>query len=127
LDHAQYFVYQVLRALKYIHSANVLHRDLKPSNILLDSQARPRVTDFGLAKLVTDTKGITVSGEILGTPSYMAPEQAAGFISTVGYAADVYSLGAVLYTCLSGRPPFQAANHVATLKQVIENEKLSTL
>jgi serine/threonine protein kinase/formylglycine-generating enzyme required for sulfatase activity len=109
-------------AVQYAHDLGVIHRDLKPSNILLDSQARPRVTDFGLAKLVTDTKGITVSGEILGTPSYMAPEQAAGFISTVGYAADVYSLGAVLYTCLSGRPPFQASNHVATLKQVIENE-----
>ena len=78
-------------AVQYAHDLGVIHRDLKPSNILLDSQARPRVTDFGLAKLVTDTKGITVSGEILGTPSYMAPEQAAGFISTVGYAADVYS------------------------------------
>ncbi len=109
-------------AVQYAHDRGVIHRDLKPSNILLDQHSRPRVTDFGLAKIVTDTKGITVSGEILGTPSYMAPEQAAGAIKAVGFAADVYSLGAVLYSSLSGRPPFQAATHVATLKQVIENE-----
>lgn len=115
-------IQDVAIAVQYAHDKGIIHRDLKPSNILLDSLARPRVTDFGLAKLIADTKGITVSGEILGTPSFMAPEQAAGKINVVGFAADVYALGAVLYTCLSGRPPFQAASHVATLKQVIENE-----
>jgi tRNA A-37 threonylcarbamoyl transferase component Bud32 len=112
----------VALAVHYAHEQGVIHRDLKPSNILLDSKARPRVTDFGLAKQLGDESGLTLSGEILGTPSFMAPEQAVGHVQSVGYAADVYSLGAVLYTCVAGRPPFQAASQIATLKQVIEND-----
>jgi serine/threonine protein kinase len=83
---------------------------LKPANVLLDSNGEPRVTDFGLAKKVEGDKGLTATGQILGTPGYMPPEQASGKIDEVTETADVYSLGAILYTLLTGRPPFQADN-----------------
>ena len=103
----------------------MIHRDIKPSNILIDSKGRPRVTDFGLAKRVDSGSDLTATGQVLGTPSYMPPEQAAGQIKAVGPAADVYALGAVLYAALTGRPPFQAATPLETLKQVIEREPVA--
>ncbi len=118
------FLTIVAKAVQYAHDRGVIHRDLKPSNILLDADGRPRVSDFGLAKRVADATGLTVSGDVLGSPSYMPPEQAAGKIDAVGFHSDVYSLGAVLYACLSGRPPFQAASHLTTLSQVIHNEPI---
>ncbi len=113
---------KVAEAVEYAHGQGVLHRDLKPANILLDKSGQPKVTDFGLAKRIEDDQQLTQSGQILGTPGYMPPEQAAGQTGHIGPAADVYSLGAVLYAMLTGRPPFQAASILETLKQVIERE-----
>jgi serine/threonine-protein kinase len=112
-------------AVAYAHQQNVIHRDLKPSNILLDRDGTPRITDYGIAKLLdTDsepdgatTAQLTESGDILGTPSYMSPEQAVGS-RDIGPATDVYSLGAILYEALTGRPPFQGATRVQTLELV---------
>jgi WD40 repeat protein/tRNA A-37 threonylcarbamoyl transferase component Bud32 len=121
----------VAEAVEYAHRQGVIHRDIKPSNIVIDCQGRPRVTDFGLAKRVgapgTPGRGsdLTATGQVLGTPSYMPPEQAAGQINAVGPAADVYSLGALLYTSLAGRPPFQAATPLETLQQVIDQEPVA--
>jgi predicted Ser/Thr protein kinase len=113
---------QTAEAIRYAHEHGVVHRDLKPSNILLTKDGRPRVTDFGLAKTVEGDCGLTASGQILGTPGYMPPEQAMGNTHEVGPHSDVYSLGALLYCLLTGRPPFQAATAVETLHQVIERE-----
>ncbi len=112
----------VADAIHYAHEQGIIHRDIKPTNILLEADGEPLVSDFGLAKQVTENSILTVSGDVLGTPSYMPPEQAAGQMDQVLIQSDVYSLGAVLYTCLSGRPPFQAATKLLTLQQVIENE-----
>ena len=116
---------EVAQAVQYAHEQEVIHRDLKPSNILLDAQGRPRITDFGLAKQLTDQSGLTVSGQVLGTPSYMPPEQAAGQINAIGPASDVYALGAILYSLTTGRPPFQAASSIDTLRQVVEKEPVA--
>ena len=116
---------EVAQAVQYAHEQGVIHRDLKPSNILLDPQGRPRITDFGLAKQLTDQSGLTVSGQVLGTPSYMPPEQAAGHINAIGPASDVYALGAILYSLTTGRPPFQAASSIDTLRQVVEKEPVA--
>jgi predicted Ser/Thr protein kinase len=112
----------VSRAIHFAHQKGVLHRDLKPSNILLDAEGEAHITDFGLAKRITEPGSLTKSGAILGTPSYMAPEQAAGARGEVGPASDVYSLGAVLYHTLTGRPPFQAASPVDTVLLVLEQD-----
>ena len=112
----------VAEAVHYAHEKGVVHRDLKPQNILLDEQQQPKVTDFGLAKQVNAPSELTVSGEIIGTPSYMPPEQAAGSIKEIGPAADVYGLGATLYFLLVGRAPFQAASILETIRQVLEVE-----
>ena len=112
----------VAGAVEYAHRQGVIHRDIKPSNILIDCKGRPRVTDFGLAKQVGSGSDLTAEGQVLGTPSYMPPEQAAGQVNAIGPAADVYSLGALLYAMLAGRPPFQAATPLETLRQVIESE-----
>ncbi len=116
---------EVSQAVHYAHEQGVIHRDLKPSNILLDMQGRPRVTDFGLAKRLSEDTGMTVSGQVLGTPSYMPPEQAAGQINTIGPASDVYGLGAVLYSLTTGRPPFQSASKIETSRQVVEKEPVA--
>ena len=115
-------VEQVAQAVEYAHQQGVIHRDLKPGNILLDSDGHPRVTDFGLAKRNTVDSGLTLSGQVLGTPAYMPPEQARGQHERVGPRSDVYGLGAVLYAGLTGRPPFQAASFADTLRQVIEKD-----
>lgn len=111
----------VNRAVHYAHQRGILHRDLKPGNILLDTNNQPLVTDFGLAKCVEGDSKQTQTGAILGTPSYMAPEQARAE-KQLTIAADVYSLGAILYECLIGRPPFQATTTIEIVMQVLEKE-----
>ena len=115
----------VAEAVEYAHARGIVHRDLKPANILLDKYGRPYITDFGLAKRVGKQSGLTAAGQVIGTPSFMSPEQAAGNLALVGPASDVYSLGAVLYTTLTGRPPFQSASTLDTLKQVLEKEPVA--
>lgn len=116
---------QVAEAIAYAHRHGVVHRDLKPQNILITADGHPKVTDFGLAKSIEGDSNLTASGQILGTPSYMPPEQAAGEISQIGPLSDVYSLGAVLYCLLTGRPPFQSSNVIDTLKLVLTTEPVS--
>ena len=111
---------KVAEAVQAAHARGVLHRDLKPSNILIDASGEPRVSDFGLAKRLEAGDSVTHTGAILGTPCYMSPEQAAGSRGDVGPTSDVWSLGAILYQMLTGRPPFQAANPMDTLLAVLE-------
>lgn len=112
----------VAAAIAYSHAKGVIHRDLKPANILQDRQGDVKVTDFGLARRLQNESGLTRSGARMGTPSYMSPEQAAGKIQQVGPLSDVYSLGAVLYCLLTGRPPFQSSSALDTMVQVVERE-----
>jgi eukaryotic-like serine/threonine-protein kinase len=110
------------RAIQVAHDHSILHRDLKPANVLLTEEGTPKITDFGLAKKLDELgQGRTRTGAIVGTPSYMAPEQAAAK-KEIGPAADVYALGAILYECLVGRPPFQAATALDTILQVMAEE-----
>ncbi|MCI0748579.1 MAG: serine/threonine-protein kinase [Verrucomicrobia subdivision 3 bacterium] len=113
----------VARAVHYAHSRGVLHRDLKPSNILLDAAGQPHLTDFGIAKLVGEEATLTQTAELLGTPCYMAPEQAAG--KPLSRGADIYSLGVILYELLTGRRPFEAERPVEVLRKVIEEEPVA--
>jgi WD40 repeat protein len=115
-------IVKVAEAIEYAHQRGVIHRDLKPHNILLDQNGNPRVTDFGLAKKLKDDSRLTGSGQIMGTPSYMPPEQAGGKRGDVGLPADVYALGATLYALITGRPPFQAATAMDTVLQVISDD-----
>jgi eukaryotic-like serine/threonine-protein kinase len=110
------------RAMHAAHQAGVIHRDLKPANVLVGPDGVPKVTDFGLAKRLDDASGRTQTGDVLGTPSYVAPEQAAGQLALIGPAVDTYALGAILYECLTGRPPFRGASALETLEQVRSQE-----
>jgi serine/threonine protein kinase len=116
---------KISEAIVYAHGEGVIHRDLKPANVLLDKKKNPHISDFGLAKRVTSGSNLTVTGQILGTPSYMSPEQASGATDQVNEISDVYSLGALLYCCLTGRAPFQAANSMETLRQVVERDPVA--
>jgi serine/threonine-protein kinase len=123
---AAQIVETLARGMHYAHQHGVVHRDLKPANILLMSDGSPKITDFGLAKrLETESSSQTRSGAILGTPSYMAPEQALGEVHQVGPLTDVYSLGAILYELITGRPPFLAPNPMDTVMQVIREEPVA--
>jgi tetratricopeptide (TPR) repeat protein len=117
-------VQTLARAMDAAHQAGVVHRDLKPANVLVGADWLLKVTDFGLAKRLDDDSGRTRTGAVVGTPSYMAPEQAAGRVKDVGPAADVYALGAILYELLTGRPPFKGASVLDTLELVRSQEPL---
>jgi serine/threonine protein kinase/WD40 repeat protein len=110
----------IARAVHFAHQRGILHRDLKPANVLIDSRGRPYISDFGLAKQIQADADITRSGAILGTPGYMAPEQAIGEVKNLTVATDVYGLGAVLYAALAGQPPFCGRSSLETLRLVIE-------
>ncbi|MCP5524711.1 MAG: protein kinase [Verrucomicrobiales bacterium] len=112
-------------AIHYAHEQGVLHRDLKPSNVLLAPSGEPKITDFGLAKVLTSDTELTVSGQVLGTPNYLPPEQASGRRGAVGRWSDVYGLGAILYHLLTARPPFQAQELSDILEQVLHHEPVA--
>jgi hypothetical protein len=112
----------IARAMYHAHTHGILHRDLKPSNILMDCQGEPHITDFGLAKKIGGDSSQTRTGAVMGTPSYMAPEQAAGKIRDLGPACDIYGLGAILYELLTARPPFRSETPLDTLMHVLERD-----
>lgn len=113
------------RAIGYAHQSKLIHRDLKPANILIDRDGHPCITDFGLAKQTDGNTELTASGQVMGTPGYMSPEQASGRTSSIDQRSDVYGLGATLYATITGRPPFQADNTADTLVQVVELDPVS--
>ncbi len=115
---------QIARAIHHAHEQGVLHRDLKPSNVLIDASDQPRITDFGLAKRVVGDPQLTVTGQTLGSPNYMAPEQVSGRLGTAGVRSDVYSLGALIYHLVTGRAPFASGTVAETLQQVLHDDPL---
>lgn len=119
------YVKTIAEAVHYAHERGVLHRDLKPSNVLVDQNDQPHVTDFGLAKRLDTDSDLTLSGQVLGSPNYMSPEQAGGKRGQVGRASDVYSLGAILFHLLTGRPPFVAESVSDTIQLVLEREPIT--
>ena len=121
-DKAAQYIREVARAMHYAHTRGIIHRDLKPSNVLVDASDHPRVTDFGLAKVLQSDSGLTLSGTVIGSPSYMSPEQAQGRSGDVGVQSDVYALGAILYALLIGRPPFEGDTTAEILRKVEDVE-----
>jgi serine/threonine protein kinase len=121
-ERAARIVETLARAIHYAHERGVVHRDLKPANVLLDGTGNPKIADFGLAKRLDDDQGHTQTGEIMGTPDFMAPEQAAGRTKEIGPWTDIYALGAILYDMLTGRPPFQAPSVLEALELVRTQE-----
>ncbi len=119
---AAHLTRELAGALEYAHQQGIVHRDLKPANVMIDAQGRAKLTDFGLAKRIQDTRDITGTGQVLGTPTYMSPEQAQGDSRRIGPASDIYGLGAVLFALLTGRPPFQAATPLETMAHVLSLE-----
>ncbi|MCL4177359.1 MAG: protein kinase [Verrucomicrobia bacterium] len=119
------YVEAIAEAIHFAHEHGVLHRDLKPSNVLIDEEDRPRVTDFGLAKRLGVETGLTLSGQVMGSPGYLPPEQATGETGKIGRPSDVYSLGAMLYHLLVGSPPFIGENPAEIIRQVVEREPTS--
>ncbi len=117
------YLKDIAEAVHYAHQQGVIHRDLKPSNILIDANDRPRITDFGLAKRLSDDADLTLTGQVVGSPNYLPPEQASG--QQASPQSDLYSLGAILYHLLTGRPPFQSESLTTLLKQVVEIEPVS--
>jgi serine/threonine-protein kinase len=113
---------KIALAVQFAHERGIIHRDLKPANILLDEKGEPKITDFGLAKQTESTQELTATGSVIGTPNYMPPEQAAGKLDQVNERSDVYSIGAMAYAMLTGRPPFSGSSHVETLMQVMSEE-----
>jgi serine/threonine protein kinase len=121
-------VAKLARAVQHAHEQGVLHRDLKPANVLLTSDGQPTIADFGLAKMLGRTdeeSNATMAGTILGTPSYMSPEQAAGNVAAIGPPADIFGLGCILYESLTGRPPFRGTSVMETLSQLMKGEIIS--
>jgi serine/threonine protein kinase/tetratricopeptide (TPR) repeat protein len=116
---------EIARTVQFAHEHGILHRDIKPGNILLDRNGEPHLTDFGLARLIEQQSTVTNSFDVLGTPSFMAPEQAAGHVKRLSPAADVYSLGAVFYQMLTGQPPFAGGTTYETIRLVMETEPRS--
>ena len=114
----------IARAIAFAHAKGIVHRDLKPSNILIDQRGKPYIADFGLAKSTFGNSDLTQTGQILGTPGYMAPEQASGEHNEVGPSADIYGLGGLLYYCLTGQAPFVAANVLDALVKVLESDPI---
>jgi WD40 repeat protein/predicted Ser/Thr protein kinase len=115
-------IQRVAEAVHYAHSQGIIHRDLKPGNILLDGQGEPHITDFGLARRRDANSRLTETGQIVGTVGFIPPEQARERVDEIGPASDVYTLGALLYKCLTGRPPFQAADPIEALRQAVDND-----
>src|SRR5437868_10912422 len=113
---------KVAHTVHYAHEHGILHRDIKPGNILLDAKGEPHLTDFGLARLVETESTVTRTLEVLGTPSYMAPEQAVGNNASVTSATDIYGLGAVLYQLLTGHAPFAGGTTYETVRLVLDTE-----
>ena len=113
---------KVARTVHYAHEHGILHRDIKPGNILLDGNGEPHLTDFGLARLVEHGSTVTGTQEVMGTPSYMAPEQAVGNNAAVNRATDVYGLGAVLYEVLTGHPPFEGGTTYETIRLLLDSD-----
>src|SRR5436190_1763628 len=120
VDQACSMALQAAKGVAYAHKSEVVHRDLKPGNIMVDGSGHVYVMDFGLAKDLYGAVGMTAPGTVMGTPSYMPPEQATGKVQLVDRSSDVYSLGAILYELLTGRPPFKATHMMETIRQVLE-------
>ncbi|MCU0959865.1 MAG: serine/threonine protein kinase [Pirellulaceae bacterium] len=116
------YVRQIAEAISFAHQHGVVHRDIKPSNVLIDERDQARVTDFGLAKRIETDQKLTQTGQIVGTATYMSPEQAMGSAERVGPPSDIYSAGAVLYELLTGRPPFQGRTSLETLTHILEHD-----
>lgn len=116
------YLREMAEVVDFAHNQGVLHRDLKPSNILIDPHGRVRITDFGLAKKVAGNSDLTITGQVIGTPSYMSPEQSLAQHHRVGPASDIYALGAIFYELITGRPPFRSETPTETMRQVQQDE-----